>query len=369
MEIDTKLPPIIIGGITLSNYPIEELEQEVGASWIHLRKARKKASEIKQQLTENLSSLLTEEISTVVFGSLARNEFTEGSDLDWTLLIDGRANSQHLNAKHEIGEQISKLDLRKPGKEGTFGDLAFSHDIIHKIGGGDDTNKNTTQRILLLLESTTIGRNEAYNRVLKEILNRYVTEDWGLTNELIDVPRFLLNDIARYWRTVAVDFAYKRKERQGQGWAIRTIKLRMSRKLTFAAGLLTCFSCATNDELINKIKNCEEIECRPQIMVDHLFSLIRLTPLDRLAHIILPYKQLHPHVKQIIENYNSFIELLSNSEKRNHLENLLAEDVAKDRDYKYAREISHDFQNGLNKIFLEENGTMLYKLTKKYGVF
>jgi hypothetical protein len=37
--------------------------------------------------------------------------------------------------------------------------MAFSHDIIHQIGGQNDTNKNTTQRILLLLESAAMGKN------------------------------------------------------------------------------------------------------------------------------------------------------------------------------------------------------------------
>ncbi len=31
--------------------------------------------------------------------------------------------------------------------------MDLGHDIIHQIGGQYDTNKNTTQRILLLLES------------------------------------------------------------------------------------------------------------------------------------------------------------------------------------------------------------------------
>jgi len=37
--------------------------------------------------------------------------------------------------------------------------MAFRHDIIHQIGGQNDTNKNTNHRILLLLESRAIGKN------------------------------------------------------------------------------------------------------------------------------------------------------------------------------------------------------------------
>jgi hypothetical protein len=31
-----------------------------------------------------------------------------------------------------------------------------SHDIVHEIGGEDDTNSNTTRRVLLLLESNPL---------------------------------------------------------------------------------------------------------------------------------------------------------------------------------------------------------------------
>ena len=47
---------------------------------------------------ENVDS---SDISVVVFGSLARREWTTGSDLDWTLVIDGEANHEHGNTAHK----------------------------------------------------------------------------------------------------------------------------------------------------------------------------------------------------------------------------------------------------------------------------
>jgi len=71
-------------------------------------------------------------------------------------------------------------------------------------------------------------------RVLRVLLKRYLVDDFGYAmppKAAARVPRFLLNDLVRYWRTMAVDFAAKRREREGAGWGLRNFKLRMSRKL------------------------------------------------------------------------------------------------------------------------------------------
>jgi hypothetical protein len=160
-----------------------------------------------------LHDLVPPDTSIVVFGSLARLETTRDSDVDWTLLVDGAADSQHLDTALEIEGRLQALEARPPGQEGTFGGLAFSHDLVHNIGGEDDRNRNTTRRILLLLESVPIGDRTAYERVVRSLLRRYIQEDaeGGGGETAFKVPRFLQNDIARYWRTMAVDFAYKRR--------------------------------------------------------------------------------------------------------------------------------------------------------------
>src|SRR5580658_6262618 len=89
----------------------------------------------------------------------------------------GEANSDHLVIVQKIqrllGQKKNKKKFRPPGPTGTFGNLAFSHDIIHQIGGQNDSNKNTTWRILLLLESKAIGKNtEAYERVIRAVIGR-----------------------------------------------------------------------------------------------------------------------------------------------------------------------------------------------------
>ena len=132
--------------------PIDVLAEKVGSEWRDLAKAREFTQKYRLQLREELAELDTEDTSVVVFGSLARDEATSKSDVDWTLLVDGMADPQHLNVAHEISRRLAKIQAKPPGREGTFGNLAFSHEILHWIGGEDDSNANTTRRMLLLLD-------------------------------------------------------------------------------------------------------------------------------------------------------------------------------------------------------------------------
>ena len=149
--------------------PLQRLQQELGREWPAISKASGHAHATRAQLRDLLANLDTDDTSIVVFGSLAREEFTAGSDVDWTLLIDGQADPQHLRMVHEIAQRLETKGFKKPGREGVFGKMAFSHHIVHQIGGEDDTNRNTTERILLLLESKPIGRREAYDRVRRSV--------------------------------------------------------------------------------------------------------------------------------------------------------------------------------------------------------
>ena len=359
---------------------LDTLRAQLGASWPSLAAARSDAEAQVAALERLLDGAAPTDTSIVVFGSLARGEVTQGSDIDWTLLVDGQAHPSHLNAALDIDERLVGAGMKKPGREGTFGGLAFSHDLVHYIGGGEDTNRNTTQRILLLLESHAIGSPddsdntdaaEAHERVVKQVLKRYVEEDFGLVvhgRNLSGVPRFLLNDIIRYWRTVAVDFAYKRRERQAQGWALRTAKLRMSRKLTYASGLAACFSCAVHSAGLTD----ETPDARALRTVDHLETFLRQSPLEMMAWATggeHANERLLSAANKLFGAYDQFLALIGEKSKRDRLEELLPSEAPTNAVYKEARDIGIDFQNALDEIFLTDNGTELYRLTRSYGVF
>jgi predicted nucleotidyltransferase len=327
--------------------------------------------ELHDVLSKGMGKYSSDDTSVVVFGSLGRDEWTSGSDLDWTLLIDGVAKPEHF----DIAQKIHRIRKEKedrfpaPGTTGTFGNMAFSHDIVHRIGGQNDTNKNTTQRILLLLESKAIGKkNDAYDRVIRAVVDRYLEEDTDplkYGERRYRVPRFLLNDIARFWRTMAVDFASKQRERGGEEWGLRNAKLRMSRKLIFVSGLLVCFSVTLDQELQNKIstdKNDVKFHLR-----DHIMKYVRLTPLEIVAKSIESCNVPDAVSRCLFGAYSDFLEILDDTSSREALKAVRSSDSRTDPTFNRVRELSEAFEGALDYIFFETQD--IKELTRKYGVF
>ncbi len=350
------------------------LESRCGSNWKSIRAAAKATEDTVQRLNGSLdSSFDSEDYSIVVFGSLARHEFTPHSDLDWTLLIDGVASDNHWDVARRVREAVKEVVKKEPGREGTFGSLAFAHELLHQIGGPDDTNRNTTRRILLLLESRAFGRKDAYERVVRGILRRYLAEDDAFRNwrSEFPVPRFLLNDFARFWWTMTVDFAYKRRTRHGSGAVLRNIKLRMSRKLIYAAGLLACFPLALAksqaDDL--KQKDCRSHgDCSVDARVDYFKELLSKAPLEILAGHLLKHKHLKQVACQVFTAYDRFLEILSDESRRKRLEEMEASQREGDELYKDVRDNTRTFRDCLIRIFFDKRSG-LEELTKLYGVF
>lgn len=350
---------------------LDLLQEKFKKKWPEITKARKaaikKREEIQKVLDSRVVKYLSNDFSLVVFGSLARDEWTEKSDLDWGLLVDSQAHPEHLPVALQIAKLFKDHNLGKePGRTGIFGNLIFSHELVHQIGGENDPNSNITRRLLLLLESSPIGSPDAYERVVRVVLQRYFDQDAGLLS--VDkihfrVPRFLLNDIVRFWRTMAVDFAGKQRERGGEGWALRNVKLRMSRKMIFATGLLMCLSCNTELD-----PGSNESERRAGILIRHVSDFVNRTPLEILAWSLNRYSVPQETVFDLLDSYDVFLECLNDAQRRAHLDNLSYEDAINDKVFQQMRKVGQRFQNGLDRLFFEDNKD-LTQLIRKYGVF
>lgn len=346
---------------------IDRLRGDNPGRWPNIAAAESMSRDKMALLATLADGLLpTDEGALVVFGSLARAEFTLGSDLDWTVLIDGRADSGHLEIIHQLRPKLVEAGFKVPGPTELFGGLVFSHELIHAIGGDEDTNKNMTRRLLLLLESAPVVVAESESvrsRILQGILHRYVVEDASFLkpdDPRMRIPRFLLNDVVRFWRTMAVDYAHKYRARAAQKWALRNIKLRMSRKLLFVSGLFMCLSwnLADQEPIHGKLLSQE--------LVSHLQGWTQRPPLESLAMIIEQYAPIL--AADVFDSYDSFLQLLCDDGKRAALEGLAPENAYNDAVFSEARSFSKRFDVALTKLLFESNDSVS-QLAKQYGVF
>jgi predicted nucleotidyltransferase len=347
---------------------LDELSSHLGTTWQNIAQARRRTAEILQKVRV-LGDLASEDAAIIVYGSIGRAEVTEDSDVDWTLLIDGPSDPQHSQLVSTVADRLVALGLKRPGRTDTFGVVANSHDLVLNIAGPQDTNENLTRRILLLFESVAITSPLVRTRVIANVVDRYVTYDVVAPRAEPPrriIPHFLLNDVVRYWRTMASDYAAKMWERQNEGWGLRNIKLRFSRKLIFIAGLLTCFSFE-----LDPPSEAEAIRQDQANQSVRLATFIRnrldQPPLELLATILLRMK--HDEVaRKLLASYDRFLGILLDPEKREELKELKITDALQSNVWQEARRASHDFRDAVEALFLTDE-TPLRELTLRYGVF
>jgi predicted nucleotidyltransferase len=212
----------------------------LGIDLPNIAEAADLSARVRGQASELLKGIVPpiEAFDVLVMGSLAREELTANSDFD-TLVVafglptDVSITKRLLSSLTEVGQ---KLGLNRPGATRMFGRVVAAPDLTERIGLEDDTNVTHSRRILVLQESISIYQPDLRIRLVEAILDRYLID---YKEDKPGVARFLLNDILRYWRTIAVDYQAKRWEQLEPDWGLRYLKLRISRKLTFAGTLVS----------------------------------------------------------------------------------------------------------------------------------
>lgn len=274
-------------------------------------------------------------IDIVVLGSLARQEITPESDLDYFVIVHSLLSSEKISLTKKLLSSADnlreKLELNKPGRTGMFGAVLSAPDLIERIGLEQDTNLSHSRRILLLQESASIYQPNLHEQLLRGILGRYLVDYPGPKR---GVPRFLLNDVMRYWRTLAVDYQAKRWEALTPNWGLRFLKLIISRKIVYAGTLVTL--------LLTK-----------EATVDYFYEQFSMPALARIA-------QLHSELSSeywkdlatILTIYDTFISKISDEKFREDASKIQSpHEIEEKSEFAEMRTKGRELQKALENIF------------------
>lgn len=283
---------------------------------------------IRDELKSSLGAHHQSELITVVTtGSFGRNEASKESDLDFFIFIDDENTQVDTIEVGRLIQQVVDTHIQKDsGSTSTFGQeaiLSFNQ-LSNNIGGKNDSNEMMTRRLLFLLEATWLFGEHRFTKYRNELIKCYV-KDTDPDNVL---SRFLLNDIIRYYRTIATDFEYKTTE-QGQKWGLRSIKLRFSRKLLYFGGIIAVAETA-NQPVSNKYQT--------------LANLLELTPLERIHKLSGATTQ----TRQLFEHYSAFLQAVRDEPKRAELEGVSKPKRNESALYEQLRHDGADFSKTLH---------------------
>src|SRR5688572_9103947 len=130
---------------------LEDFARVHGQNWDAIAQSSAFSRDCKNLLINafSLESIprYSSDVDIVLFGSIARDECTVGSDIDWTLLVDSHADPRHQNLSFDVKRLLKDIHEKNksifapPGTTDLFGQMSFSHDIVHNIGGEDDSNQ------------------------------------------------------------------------------------------------------------------------------------------------------------------------------------------------------------------------------------
>lgn len=185
-----------------------------------------------------------------VTGSYGRLEAHEQSDLDLFFLHDGTRAANGIprldKALLDAGliGAAAKLGFPPFSNDGEYLNVHYLGDLLAEMGGREDDSQNYfTARMLLLLESRPVFNGGEYKRATEAVVRSYCRDIYDSDKDFRNAV-FLLNDILRYWRTMCVNYEYRRNERRPDivrrnKDRLRNLKLKFSRMmLCFSAVLL-----------------------------------------------------------------------------------------------------------------------------------
>ena len=239
-----------------------------------------------------------------IFGSgpYARLEASEHSNIDLFFLSSATSDeleeptTSRIRLFSKVIDIVEEMNFPKFSDDGKYLEVLPMDDMIKKLGSRKDDYKNHfTTRMLLLLESKCLCREDLYKKAILEIVDSYFPV-YSQHKENLK-PILLINDILRYWKTLCLNIENKRHKQEDPTLIIkhkvRNFKLKFSR-------MTTCFaSIAALSSQSDSITHEKVIE------------LVNLTPRQRLQKIPDCIPEAQEKVEELLELYSWFLKMSS----------------------------------------------------------
>ncbi len=243
-------------------------------------------------------------------GSYGRLEAWGGSDIDLFFLYDDADETTRLpwtvfvRLAALLIDETANMGFPPFSGDGKYLEVQYVREMEEVLGSPRDDSLNTfTGRMLLLLESQPVYREDIYLALLERIIGFYYRDYEDHSEEFL--PTFLVNDLLRFWRTLTLNYEHDRRslsaltdedlQRKKAKSALKNYKLKVSRQAT-------CFSMIAN-------LSVEQPPVRP----DAVIELCRMTPSQR-------FERLRGHdgagavIDELTSEYEQFLEAIQRPE-------------------------------------------------------
>jgi hypothetical protein len=330
---------------------LDEAAGIFGEEWTNLAAASARTAERRAAASAAIDGFLTQVLGTrrnpedepliAAFGSMARDEMAPRSDFDYLVVLDHVEEDPGLIQVYRRAAQegLRSIGVDAPGQSGLFGVATSGAELVNTIGLDTDSNLRMSRRVLLLEESVPLNADASWTRLAEAVVARYLYEQH---RESPFVPRFLLNDVVRYWRTIAVDYQAKRwEEMAGKKWGLRYAKLLTSRKLVFAGMVTTLFLPVLSDQAVT---------------VGLLRDQCRLPALARLAQLVpILGDEGRDSLRRLISHADRVVGWFADATFRTALEPIENPRAAEDGSAMHQiRELGERIQDDLESLFFSD---------------
>lgn len=239
-------------------------------------------------------------------GSYGRLEAWGGSDIDLFFLYDDADETTRLpwtvflRLAALLIDETANMGFPPFSGDGKYLEVQYVRQMEEVLGSPRDDSLNTfTGRMLLLLESRPVYRDDVYLALLERIIGFYYRDYEDHAEDFL--PTFLINDLLRFWRTLTLNYEHDRRrlsaltaltdeelQRKKAKSALKNYKLKVSRQAT-------CFSMIAN----------LSVE-RPPVRPETVIELCRMTPSRRFERL-RDHEGASATIDELMSEYEQFL--------------------------------------------------------------